>query len=148
MLRLSLRVGQPGDHTSDRTELKVTQRLRLDQHKLDDLERKLRDSVSSSSSSSRKTTTPSHMKFALLITSPKTVNPNDGSHASSTQRKSNGRSHSSGHRASSKDEEDEESSLSRFISYLSSYVSDLILRAPNSRVVTPPFVVVGRKQRA
>ena len=118
MRRLAPRLGQPGDHTSDRTELKVTQRLGLDRHKLDDLEKKLRASVTSSNS--RKTTAASQMKFAVLITSPTTITPNEDEHPSSTERKSNGRSHSSGHRASSPNEDDEGSSLAQFIAYLAS----------------------------
>ena len=38
-------LGQPGDLVAAKTELKITQRLRIDQYKLEDLERKLRTSV-------------------------------------------------------------------------------------------------------
>ncbi|CAF4791817.1 unnamed protein product, partial [Rotaria magnacalcarata] len=31
-------LGQPGDHKDKKTELKVTQRLRLDQHKFEELD--------------------------------------------------------------------------------------------------------------
>jgi RNA-binding protein 15 len=129
-------LAQSGD-IDKKAELKVTQRLRLDQHKLDDLEKKLRTSVTNASSNTnvngqsspnntRKQTNPANQtKFAILITSPKTRSLNDNP----TQRKSNGRTNSPTHPLSSDENEDrtqskkniddeDESSLSRLISYL------------------------------
>lgn len=122
-----------GQSDNNKTELKVTQRLRLDQHKLDELEKKLRTSVSSALSNSnvngqssgtrKQANAANQTKFALLITSPKAI--------SLSQRKSNGKTNSPNHPLSSdendersqskkdqNDDEDDESSLSRFISYL------------------------------
>ena len=79
----SVLLGQPGDLVAAKTELKITQRLRLDQQKLDDLERKLRTSVqngidlieSSAHStgliSRKQTTIINQIKFSLLIAVPK-----------------------------------------------------------------------------
>jgi hypothetical protein len=126
-LKIFILSGQP---SNNKTELKVTQRLRLDQHKLDDLEKKLRTSVTNALSNTnlngqstptggRKQTNPvNQTKFAILITSPKT-----------SQRKSNGKANSPNHPLSSDEnddrsqaktdaEADDESSLSRLISYL------------------------------
>jgi hypothetical protein len=126
-LKIGILLGQP---SNNKTELKVTQRLRLDQHKLDDLEKKLRTSVTNALSNTnlngqstptggRKQTNPvNQTKFAILITSPKT-----------SQRKSNGKANSPNHPLSSDEnddrsqakkdaEADDESSLSRLISYL------------------------------
>lgn len=127
-------LGQSNDHTDKKTELKVTQRLRLVQHKFEELEEKLRKSVTnalsnvngqSSPANDRKPTNAANQaKFAILVTSPKARNANE-----SSQRKSNGRANSPNHPLSS-DENDERSqskkntededddSLSRLISYL------------------------------
>ncbi|CAF3025939.1 unnamed protein product [Rotaria sp. Silwood2] len=92
----SILLGQPGDLIAAKTELKITQRLRLDQHKLEDLERKLRNSVTNalaitgnnsltningqslnglpSSNSRKQLTLANQTKFAILIASPKTYN--------------------------------------------------------------------------
>ncbi len=119
-------LGQGGDQKSKPTELKVTQRLRLDQHKLDDLEKKLRTNVASVSSKSNVNSQSSNIslanqtKFAVFITSPITGSSNE------QQRKSNGKVNSSNHPLSSDEnddrsqikEDDDESSLSRLISYL------------------------------
>jgi hypothetical protein len=84
-------LGQPGDLVAAKTELKITQRLRLDQHKLDDLERNIRVNVANAIShighsnllngqtsngsilnNMRKQTSASNlMKFVVLIASPK-----------------------------------------------------------------------------
>jgi RNA-binding protein 15 len=113
-------LGQRGDQKTKPTELKVTQRLRLDQHKLEDLEKKLRNNISSISSKSHingqssNTSLANQTKFAVLITSPITRGSNE------YQRKSNGKTNSSDEnddRLQTKDDDDE-SSLSRLISYL------------------------------
>lgn len=92
---------------SKKTELKLTQRLRLDQERLDGLEKKLRTSVANAASN-RKSNPPLQTKFSILIASTQ----ND-------QEKSNGKNDSPrAHRSSSDDHEDDESSLSRFVSYL------------------------------
>ena len=109
-------LGRRTDQKNKKTELKVTQRLRLDPHKLDDVEKKLRDNVASLSSKSNGNTQSSSNRslanqtnFAVLITSPKEA-----------QRKSNGKGNSSDEnddRLQTKDDDDE-SSISRLISYL------------------------------
>lgn len=127
-----------GQTDDKKAELKVTQRLRLDQHKLEDLEKKLRTSVTNALSNNntngqsspvndRKQTNPAlQTKFSILITTPKTRNSNENT---SSQRKSNGRTNSPSHPSSSDEnddraqskknnEDDDESSLSRLISYL------------------------------
>jgi RNA-binding protein 15 len=107
---------QSGDRKTTKTELKVTQRLRLDQHKLDDLEKKLRTSVTTVSSKTnlngQSTSTgnlANQTKFAVLITSPKThnLNGNPLSEDENDDRTKKGAG-----------EDDDESSLSRLISYL------------------------------
>jgi len=113
-------LGQGGDRTKNKTELKVTQRLRLDQHKLDELEKKLRTSVTNVSSktningqsTSNNISLANQTNFAVLITSPKV-------------RSQNGKINSPNHTLSSDendkkdgDDDDDESSLSRLISYL------------------------------
>jgi hypothetical protein len=125
-------IGRSGDHVETKTELKVTQRLRLDPHKLEDLENKLRTSVtnvngqSTSNSSRKQKSAANQTNFALFITSPKARNSNDNSKA---QRKSNGKANSPTHPTSSDENDDrsqlkkdaadeDESSLSRLISYL------------------------------
>ncbi|CAF2987630.1 unnamed protein product [Rotaria sp. Silwood2] len=133
-------LGQSGDYADKKTELKVTQRLRLDQHKLEDLEKKLRTGVTnvlsntningqSTSPNDRKQTNPANQtKFAIMITSPRPRSPNENSNASA-QRKPNGRTNSPNHPSSSDEnddraqikrntDDDDESSLSRLISYL------------------------------
>ncbi|CAF1190539.1 unnamed protein product [Rotaria sordida] len=134
-------LGQSGDYTDKKTELKVTQRLRLDQHKLDDLEKKLRTSVTDALSNTningqsispndrKQSTNPANQtKFAIMITSPKIHHTNEITNIS-TQRKSNGRTNSPNHPSSSDEnddrlqtkrniDDDDESSLSRLISYL------------------------------
>jgi hypothetical protein len=111
--------GGGGDRTKNKTELKVTQRLRLDQHKLDDLEKKLRTNVTNISSKtningqsiSNNISLANQTKFAVLITSPKV-------------RSQNGKINSPNHPLSSDENDkkdadaDDESSLSRLISYL------------------------------
>ena len=102
------------------TELKITQRHHLDQQKMEDMEKKIRTSVSNAStrgntngqSSSANESLANQTNFAVLITSP-------------TARKSNGRSNSPNHQFSSDENEDrsrtnadDESSLSNLISYL------------------------------
>ncbi|CAF0881545.1 unnamed protein product [Rotaria sordida] len=94
----SILLGQPGDLIAAKTELKITQRLRLDQHKLEDLERKLRNSVTNAlaitgnnshtninghslngltSVNNRKQLTPANQtKFSILIATPKINNLN------------------------------------------------------------------------
>ena len=75
-------LGQPGDLVAASTALKITQRLRLDAHKLEDLERKLRTSVvtalemSGNKSQSNQVTIANQTKFALLLASPKTPTTN------------------------------------------------------------------------
>ena len=119
-------------------ELKVTQRLRLDQHRLDELEKKLRNSVTNALSNEningqqspvnadRTPYDPANQtKFAILVTSSK-VQKNINI---SKQRKSNGRANSPNHPSSSDEnddrsqakknaDDDDESSLSCLISYL------------------------------
>ena len=72
----------------ERSELTLTQRLRLDQHKLDDVEKTLKRSVASVSSSRK---APLQTNFSILIASAMSNETND---------------------------DDDEFSLSRFISYL------------------------------
>ena len=109
-------LGSPGDQKSKSTELKVTQRLRLDQHKLEELEKKIRTNVGSISSKSNgngqtsNSSLANQTNFAVLIASP-----------SSRNRKSNGKANSSDEnddRSQTRDDDDE-SSLSHLISYLS-----------------------------
>ncbi len=91
-------LGQPGDLVAAKTELKITQRLRLEQHKLEDLERKLRTNVTNalaitgnnlhtninSHSSNgltllnnrKKLLIPNQTKFSILIASPKIYSSN------------------------------------------------------------------------
>jgi len=84
-----LLLGQPGDLIAAKTELKITQRLRLDQHKLEDLERKLRTSVihalsinGLTSANNRKPLIVSKQtKFAVLIASPKIYSANGSSNS-------------------------------------------------------------------
>jgi hypothetical protein len=80
-------LGQPGDLVAAKTELKITQRLRLDPYKLEDLERKLRTNVANAlamsgnnshtnsngsiSINNRKQMMINQTKFALLLASPK-----------------------------------------------------------------------------
>jgi len=131
-----LLLGQSSNHKDTKTELKVTQRLRLDQHKLDDLEKKVRTSVTNALSNTnvngqstptggRKEKNPANQtNFAVLITSPKTTYSN-----ASKQRKSNGKGNSPNQPVSSDEnddrlptkknvDDDDDSSLSRLISYL------------------------------
>ncbi|CAF0777633.1 unnamed protein product [Didymodactylos carnosus] len=78
-------LGQPGDLVAAKTELKVTQRLRLDPTKLDDLESKLRSNSFGSSknnknvngTTSTRKTSPSTANFAILVSSPRKKTPND-----------------------------------------------------------------------
>ncbi|CAF1112933.1 unnamed protein product [Adineta steineri] len=143
-------LGQLGNQTDKKKELKVTQRLRLDQHKLDDLEKKLRTSVTnalsntnsngqSTSSSSRKQRNPADQtNFAVLITSPKANLSNTNP---SKQRKSNGKGGSPNQPSSSDEnddrlqakknmEEDDDSSLSRLISYLAAKEAAGVISVP------------------
>jgi hypothetical protein len=86
-------LGQPGDLVAAKTGLKITQRLRLDQQRLEDLERKLRTNVTNAlampgnnsqmnsngsiSSNNRKSKNiPNQAKFALLLASAKVQMPN------------------------------------------------------------------------
>ena len=101
LIRRSFDLGPPGDEK----KLKLTQRLRLDQHRLDDLEKKLRSSVSTALGS-RKPNIANLTRFSILVTSTK---------AHDEQWKSNGK-------MESPRDENDESSLSRFISYLAEYV--------------------------
>lgn len=147
----SVLLGQPGDLVAAKTELKITQRLRLDQHKLDDLERNLRANVTTAMSNlnghlsassislpGRKPLTAANQtKFVILISSPKTLPsgrptrelikseaatpphgllPN-GDDATVEFKKEKIDNHDD-----NSDEEDE-TSLSRLISYLATYVS-------------------------
>ncbi|UJR37082.1 hypothetical protein I4U23_029786 [Adineta vaga] len=95
----SLLLGQPGDLVAAKTELRITQRLRLEQHRSDDLEKKLRanviaalstvgnDSNSNSTnhlsndlttiSSRKQQILPNQTKFSILIATPKIHNPNE-----------------------------------------------------------------------
>lgn len=80
-------------NSNEKNELTLTQRLRLDQQKLDDLEKTLKESVANSSSH-RKSNSPLKMTFSILV-------------GSSTKNDENGTN------------DDDETSLSRFVSYLS-----------------------------
>ncbi|CAF3447001.1 unnamed protein product [Rotaria sp. Silwood1] len=108
----SILLGQPGDLIAAKTELKITQRLRLDQQKLEDLERKLRSSVTnalaitenstrkninghSSNSSTlinnrKQLTLANQTKFAILIATPK-INTSNESLNSIEQQMSSGK---------------------------------------------------------
>ena len=106
-----------GDQKHRKTELKVSQRLRLDQRKLEDLEKKLRTSVSNVSSKTnangQSTSTASlanQTNFAVLITSPKILSANGKSNSPNHSDENDDRTHIK--------DEDDESSLSRLISYL------------------------------
>lgn len=81
-------------NSNEKNELTLTQRLRLDQQKLDDLEKTLRKCVTNSSSN-RKSNSTLQMTFSILI-------------GSSTKNNENGTN-----------DVDDETSLSRFVSYLS-----------------------------
>jgi len=81
-------------NSNEKNELTLTQRLRLDQQKLDELEKTLKKSVTNSSSN-RKSNSTLQMTFSILI-------------GSSTKNNENG-----------KNDDDDETSLSRFVSYLS-----------------------------
>ena len=105
-------VGQPGDLVAAKTELRITQRLRLDQNKFDDLERKLRGNVtaaltvapnSSNSSTNgypsadatsisarKQMLIPNQTKFSILLASPKIFNADEGS-TSAKEPNANGR---------------------------------------------------------
>lgn len=109
-------LGEGGDRMKTRKELKVTQRLRLDQHKLDDLEKKLRTYVANVSSktnvngqSSSSNRLADQTKFAVFLTSPKNCHTNG---------KSNSPNHPLLADENEKKDEEDESSLSRLISYL------------------------------
>ncbi|CAF0909369.1 unnamed protein product [Adineta ricciae] len=141
-------LSQSSSYTDDKKALNVTQRLRLDPLKFDDLEKKIRTSVSNSissangqsSSSSRKQS--SQITFAILVTSPTAhlINVNSGT---SKQRRPNGRGRSPNH-ASSSDENDErsqskrntdgrvddESSLSHLITYLATKEAAGVISVP------------------
>ena len=163
--RLFCLLGQPGDLVAAKTGLKITQRLRLDQHKLDDLERNLRSSVTTAISTTshqsqsnlngqlsassilpigRKQLAAAHQtKFVVLISSPATL-PADRA----TKESIKNEAETPPHRSTSNDtdtlmefkrekidnhddnsEEEDETSLSRLISYLTTYVSaDRFLR--------------------
>ena len=117
-------VGQSSNYANDKKELNVTQRLRLDPNKFEDLEKKICASVKHSTSSSRKQS--SQLNFAILVTSPTAhlINVNS---SSSKQRRSNGRGRSPSHPSSSDENDerpqskrniDDDSSLSHLITYL------------------------------
>ncbi|UJR09104.1 hypothetical protein I4U23_013351 [Adineta vaga] len=132
-------LGQSNNQTDNKTELKVTQRLRLDENRFNEVEKKIRTKVNnalsnangqSSSSSSRKQTNPANQtNFAILITSPTAhmINMNSNS---LKQRKSNGKGRSPNHPSSSDEiddrsqlkrdmaNDDDDSSVSHLISYL------------------------------
>jgi hypothetical protein len=145
-------IGQPGDLIAAKTELKITQRLRLDQYKLEDLERKLRTSVTNALVMNnniphinangpvpigpRKSFTAANQtKFVILISSPKIHIETSGSVVQQTSnekvknevttppRTNEDEDHLELKKepvednAENSDEEDE-SSLSRLISYL------------------------------
>ncbi|CAF1589469.1 unnamed protein product, partial [Adineta ricciae] len=89
----SILLGQPGDLVAAKTELRIMQRLRLEQHKLEDLEKKLRANVtaalttasnntnsnatnqtpndSTSLASRKQSTLPNQTRFSILIATPK-----------------------------------------------------------------------------
>lgn len=78
----SILLGQPGDLVAAKTELKITQRLRFDQQKHEDLERKLYLTVTNIFSQHKNNTKkqlnlPNQTKFSLLIASPKIYPIND-----------------------------------------------------------------------
>ncbi|CAF0857761.1 unnamed protein product [Didymodactylos carnosus] len=115
---------QPGDLVAAKTELKVTQRLRLDPAKLDDLESKLRSNLcgSSKSNTSVNETTlarkpsPSTTNFAILISSPRKTRTNYGNGETEPSLSSPIREDNEEKPLSS--DLDEEKSLSLLISYL------------------------------
>lgn len=119
-------LGQPGDLVAAKTELRITQRLRLDQHKLDDLERNLRSNVISAlnmsqMTSNRTATGPAQLtKFVILIGSPSKQVREDLSPKIVKTEASTPPSASMiiKEELIEKDAEDDESSLSRLISYL------------------------------
>ena len=147
----SVLLGQPGDLVAAKTELKITQRLRLDQHKLDDLERNLRASVTTAMSNlnghlsassislpGRKPPTAANQtKFVILISSPKTLSssrstrelikseaatPPHGLLPNGNDTTVEFKKEKIDNHDDNSDEEDE-TSLSRLISYLATYVS-------------------------
>ncbi len=132
-------LGQPGDLVAAKTELKITQRLRLDQYKLDDLERKLHMNVTNalamfgnnsqmnfngsiSNSNRKQMTIHNQTRFALLLALPKIQMTNGTS--KSIQPIKNEISSPKGIEEIKKENIDEESiqedepTLSRLISYL------------------------------
>lgn len=91
-------------------ELQVTQRLRLDPHKLDELEQKLRSSVDNASTRTN-SNRANQTKFAIFISSTKSMISN-------------------GNHSSSPNDKDSESSLSHLISYLNSKEAAGIITLP------------------
>lgn len=85
-------LGQPGDLVAAKTELRITQRLRLEPQRLEDLERKLRSNVVNAfitsenhsqsligTSNRRQIPICHHSKFALLLATPKLHTTSDKS---------------------------------------------------------------------
>ncbi len=100
-------LGQPGDLIAAKTELKIAQRLRLDQQKLEDLERKIRNSVTNavtitgnnshantnghllnglpSISNRKQLNVANQTKFAILVGLSKVLNPIQSPHSTEHQ---------------------------------------------------------------
>ena len=141
----SVLLGQPGDLVAAKTELKITQRLRLDQHKLGDLEQKFYTSVENALTIAGQLsngqplltvrsqfTAPNHTKFAVLIASPKTHVALDSLHPVTQPSSTNGTLKNEAAtpprgiapndniplKKERIDQDDDEASLSRLIQYL------------------------------
>ncbi|CAF0826624.1 unnamed protein product [Adineta steineri] len=135
----SLLLGQPGDLVAAKTELKITQRLRLEQNKLDDLEKQLRTNVTNAlsingnnsnvntNSSRKQLIIANQTKFSILIATPKIHNLNKPPNPTKDQVKNEQTSpsrinendeHIKIKEETTNDDNEEEILLSRLISYL------------------------------
>ena len=163
----SVLLGQPGDLVAAKTELKITQRLRLDQHKLGDLERKFYTNVENALITAAQLpyaqplltvrsqlTAPNHTKFAILIASAKAHVALDSLNPATQPSPSNGTLKNEAatpprgvapndnipFKKERIDHDDDEASLSRLIQYLSGSV------APPPPPPISCFRFLGKKQ--
>lgn len=143
----SIILGQPGDLVAAKTELRITQRLRLDQHKLEDLERNLRTNVTNASTINEISTNGSsstfdpyqnsaanRTKFVVLIASPskqrrEELSPKPVKNEAATPPSSTMIVKQELIEPTSRDEDDE-SSLSHLISYLISKEAAGVISIP------------------
>lgn len=131
-------VGQPGDLVAAKTELRITQRLRLEPQKLEDLERKLRSNVINAyittenlthtvvgNSNRRQISICNQSKFALLLATPKLRSIQTNSHSTGSIKTeipfphlSNGNGQVKQEKLDDETDDEDEPLLSRLISYL------------------------------